>query len=62
MQKSNNYVNRPEWQTQVDISRTEKKEKTRLEKHMLALAERKKHARGGRRAIEISIEGRKMPI
>ena len=61
-QKSQNYVNRPEWQSQTDISRTEKKEKTRLEKHMIALAERKKHARGGRRAVAISIEGTKMPL
>jgi hypothetical protein len=33
----------------------------RLDKHMRAMAEKKKHAKS-RRAVEISIEGRKMTL
>lgn len=58
---SSSYVNRPAWQSDVDISRVPKKEKTRLEKQMIAAAEKKRNSKT-KRAIEISIEGRKMAL
>ena len=55
------YVNRPEWTSDVDISRSTKRETTRLEKHMRAAMERKKNSKQ-KRAVDISIEGRKMNL
>ena len=55
------YVNRPEWTSDVDISRSNKKEPTRLDKHLRKEAERKKNLKQ-RRAVDISIEGRKMAL
>ena len=55
------YVNRPAWTSDVDISRTHRKEAGRLEKHMRAAQERKKNAKS-KRAVDISIEGRKMAL
>lgn len=55
------YVSRPDWQTTVDISQTKKKERTRLEKHMLLANERKKNSKD-RRAVTMSLEGTKMPL
>lgn len=55
------YVNRPAWTSDVDISRASKKETSRLDRHIRAAAERKKNSKT-RRAIDISVEGRKMPL
>jgi len=55
------YVARPDWQTTVDISQSKKKERTRLEKHMLLANERKKNSKD-RRAVAMSLEGTKMPL
>ena len=55
------YVNRPEWTSDVDISRSSRREVSRLEKHMRSAAERKKNSKQ-KRAVDISIEGRKMAL
>ena len=55
------YVNRPEWTSDVDISRSTRRETSRLEKHMRNAAERKKNSKQ-KRAVDISIEGRKMAL
>ena len=55
------YVNRPEWTSDVDISRSSRRETTRLEKHMRSAAERKKNSKQ-KRAVDISVEGRRMPL
>ena len=59
--QTNTYINRPEWTSHTDISKGAKKSKTRLEKHLQAAQERKKLNKT-RRAVEISIEGRKMAL
>ena len=55
------YVNRPEWTSDVDISRSSKREASRLEKHIRNAAERNKNTKQ-KRAVDISIEGRKMAL
>lgn len=55
------YITRPEWQTDVEVVAKRKKEVTMLEKHMRAAAERKKNSKP-RRAVEMSMEGRKMAL
>jgi transcription factor SPN1 len=59
--KTSTYVNRPEWTSQVDISRGKVKQTSRMDKHVRNMAERKKNAKT-RRAVEISVEGRKMNL
>ncbi|CAB4066228.1 SPN1 [Lepeophtheirus salmonis] len=58
---SSNYINRPEWQSNVDISGSSRKQTSRLDKHMRAVQERKRKSKQ-KRAVEISIEGRKMGL
>eukprot|EP00096_Caligus_rogercresseyi_P011193 TRINITY_DN4330_c0_g1_i1.p1 TRINITY_DN4330_c0_g1~~TRINITY_DN4330_c0_g1_i1.p1 ORF type:complete len:529 (-),score=135.25 TRINITY_DN4330_c0_g1_i1:644-2230(-) len=58
---SSNYINRPEWQSNVDISGGTRKQSSRLDKHMRAVQERKRKSKQ-KRAVEISIEGRKMGL
>ena len=55
------YVNRPEWTSDVDISRSNRHEPSRLDKYMRKDVERKRNAKQ-RRAVDISIEGRKMAL
>lgn len=55
------YVNRPKWQSEVDISRAAKKEMTRLDKQLRAFQERKRLSKA-RRAVTMSIEGRNMTL
>jgi len=55
------YVARPDWQNTVDISVSKKKERTRLEKHMLLDKARKQNSKD-RRAVSMSLEGTKMPL
>ena len=63
MPASYQYVKRPEWQTDVEIAKgKQKKEMTRLDKQMRAQQERKRNAMSNRRAVEISIEGRKTAL
>merc|ERR1712013_214782 len=58
----NDYVRRPEWQTDADLSKIKKKEATKLDRHMRAAADRKRLALANRRAVEMSLEGRKMAL
>merc|ERR1712156_176907 len=58
---STSYVNRPEWTSDVDISRSTKKEASRFDKHMRNALERKRNSKQ-KRAVDISIEGRKMAL
>lgn len=55
------YVNRPKWQSEVDLSRGSKKEMSRLEKQMRMFQEKKRMSKA-RRAVTISIEGRNMAL
>jgi transcription factor SPN1 len=59
--QSNTYSNRPEWSSHVDMSKESRKTTNRLDKHLRAAQERKKLART-RRAVDISVEGRKMAL
>jgi len=61
MPSSKDYIARPAWQTDVDVDPKKKKNVTMLDKHMRAAAERKKMAKP-RRAVEMSMEGRKMAL
>jgi len=56
------YVKRPQWQTDADLTKIKKKEATKLDRHMRAAADRKRLAMSNRRAVEMSLEGRKMAL
>jgi len=62
MPASYQYVKRPKWQTDVDINVKQRKEMTKLDKHIRAAADRKRLAKSNRRAVDISIEGRKTAL
>lgn len=57
------YVVRPKWNvdTEFSVKNAEKKKKSRLDKHVRAFQERKRHS-AGQRSVAISIEGRKMAL
>lgn len=55
------YIARPQWQTDVEVGKIKKKEVGFLDKHMRAMQERKRLAKD-RRAVEMSLEGRKMAL
>merc|ERR1711962_1334733 len=56
------YIKRPAWQSDADLSKIKKKEATKLDRHMRAAQERKRFAMSTKRAVEMSLEGRKMAL
>jgi transcription factor SPN1 len=61
MPSSSDYIRRPKWQTDVEVVAKKRKTAGFIDKHMKAQMERKKNAKP-RRAVEMSLEGRKMAL
>merc|ERR1712223_379324 len=56
------YVNRPKWSSEVDMSHKKQKNHGRLDKYMKQQSDKKGNKHKTKRAVEISIEGRKMAL
>jgi len=61
MLSSKDYVRRPEWKNKDEMIESSKKEVTRLERHQRAFKEKQRRNKM-ERAVNCSIEGRKMPL
>lgn len=63
MPSGKDYLKRPQWQTDADLSKgPKKKEMSKLDRHMKNAADRKRLAKSNRKAVEMSMEGRKMAL
>ncbi|XP_037074918.1 protein IWS1 homolog [Pollicipes pollicipes] len=61
MLSAKDYVVRPQWKNNAEMSTVTKKEVSRLERHQRAFKERKRRS-NMQRAVNISIEGRRMAL
>ena len=55
------YVQRPKWSSDVDIQHKSRGDKNRFDKYLKVASDRKKGSKT-KRAVDISIEGRKMAL
>jgi len=63
MPSGRDYVKRPAWQTDADLSKSNrKKEMSKLDRHMRNFADGKRMAMSNRKAVDMSLEGRKMSL
>lgn len=63
MPSGKDYVRRPQWQNDADLSKAvKKKDMTKLDRHMRNAADRKRMAMSNRKAVDMSLEGRKMAL
>lgn len=63
MPAGKDYLRRPQWQNDADLSKSgKKKEMSKLDRHMRNAMDRKRLAMSNRKAVEMSLEGRKMSL
>ncbi|CAL4174250.1 unnamed protein product [Meganyctiphanes norvegica] len=62
MPSGKEYVKRPKWNSDIDMSKVTKKGMSRIDKQMRNFQEQKRLHGKARRAVSMSIEGRAMPL